>query len=124
MCTRKGTEGSNPSLSATVFYVPHLVAMAVAMTALCVVTSPEYLDGSLPAGATFSHPTKSGHTVFAYVIGGRATFEHQSDPYSYEAEGAAYFDQERDRLIGDRHLVLFGDGDGVIVTAAAEPVRF
>jgi redox-sensitive bicupin YhaK (pirin superfamily) len=89
-----------------------------------VVTSPEYLDVSLPAGATFSHPTKRGHTVFAYVIGGRATFEHQSDPYSYEAEGDSYFDQERDRLIGDRHLVLFGDGDGVIVTAAAEPVRF
>jgi redox-sensitive bicupin YhaK (pirin superfamily) len=31
---------------------------------------------------------------------------------------------ERDRLIGDRHLVLFGDGDAVSVTAETEPVRF
>ena len=34
----------------------------------------------------------------------------RTTPYSYEAEGDMYFDQERDRLIGDRHLVLFGDG--------------
>jgi redox-sensitive bicupin YhaK (pirin superfamily) len=89
-----------------------------------VVTDPEYLDVSIPPNATFTRATAPGHTVFAYVIGGRALFEHQSDPYSYEAEGDSYFDQERDRLIGDRHLVLFGDGESVAVIAAAEPVRF
>lgn len=31
---------------------------------------------------------------------------------------------ERDRLIGNRHLVLFGDGDAVSVSAEAEPLRF
>jgi quercetin 2,3-dioxygenase len=89
-----------------------------------VATNPEYLDVTVPAGKTFAHTTPRGHTVFAYVIGGKAVFNHQDDPYSYEAEGDTYFDQERDRLIGDRHLVLFGDGDSVIVSAATEPVRF
>jgi redox-sensitive bicupin YhaK (pirin superfamily) len=89
-----------------------------------VVTRPEYLDVSLPAGATFIHPTPRGHTVFAYVIGGKGVFSQQKDPYSYEAEGDSYFDMERDRLIGDGHLVLFGDGDAASVAAEVESMRF
>ncbi|MGD0524098.1 MAG: pirin family protein [Polyangiaceae bacterium] len=89
-----------------------------------VATRPEYLDVTIPAGKTFTHPTPRGHTVFAYVIGGRALFNRQDDPYSYQAEGDTYFDQERDRLIGDRHLVLFGDGEEVVVTAGDDgPLR-
>jgi hypothetical protein len=87
--------------------------------------SPEYLDVTVPPGATFTHATVRGHTVFAYVFGGKAVFNHQDDPYSYEAEGDTYFDQERDRLIGDRHVVHFADGDAVVVTAGTEqPLHF
>jgi redox-sensitive bicupin YhaK (pirin superfamily) len=89
-----------------------------------VVTNPEYLDVTVPAGQTFTRATPRGHTVFAYVIAGRAVFNHQDDPYTYEAEGDSYFDQDRDRLIGDRHLVLFAEGDAVVVTAGAEGLRF
>lgn len=89
-----------------------------------IVTDPEYLDVTVPAGATFTRSTPAGHTVFAYVIDGRGVFSDQKDPYSYEAEGANYFDMERDPLIGNRHLVLFGDGDQVVVRAEQEPVRF
>jgi redox-sensitive bicupin YhaK (pirin superfamily) len=89
-----------------------------------VVTSPEYLDVSLPAGKAFSHRTPRGHTVFAYVIGGKGVFCEQKDPYSYEAVGENYFDMKRERLIGDGHLVFFGDGDEVSVSAETEPVRF
>ena len=89
-----------------------------------VVTKPEYLDVSLPPGATFIHHTARGHTVFAYVIGGKGVFCHQDDPFGYDVEGDKYFDMERDRLIGNRHLVLFGDGDAVSVSAEAEPLRF
>jgi redox-sensitive bicupin YhaK (pirin superfamily) len=89
-----------------------------------VVTSPEYLDVSVPAGKTFRHATPRGHTVFAYVIGGRGLFAQQEDPYSYEVEGDTYFDAERDSLIGDRHLVHFGDGDVLNVATKLEPVRF
>jgi redox-sensitive bicupin YhaK (pirin superfamily) len=89
-----------------------------------VVTSPEYLDVDLPPGKSFTHPTPRGHTAFAYVIGGKGAFCQKNDPYSYEEEGENYFDMQRSRLLGDRHLVLFGDGDRVSVTAEAEPVRF
>jgi redox-sensitive bicupin YhaK (pirin superfamily) len=89
-----------------------------------VVTGPEYLDVSLPSGTTFTRITPRGHTVFAYVIGGKGVFCQQLDPYSYEAEGERYFDMKRDRLVGDGHLVLFGDGDAISVRAEEEPVRF
>ena len=72
-----------------------------------VVTKPEYLDVSVPAGKTFTHDTPRGHTVFAYVIGG---------------EG--HFDAARARLVGDRHLVAFGDGDQVSVAAGDAGVQF
>jgi len=89
-----------------------------------VVTGPEYLDVSVPPGKSFTHATPRGHTVFAYVIGGKGVFCHESDPYTYESVGENYFDMKRERLIGDRHLVSFGDGDKVSVSAEAEPVRF
>jgi redox-sensitive bicupin YhaK (pirin superfamily) len=89
-----------------------------------VVTKPEYLDVTVPPGTTFTRPTPAGHTVFAYVIAGGAIFNHQDDPYSYHAEGDSYFDQERERRIGDRHLVLFGDGESVVVSAGVDALRF
>ncbi len=89
-----------------------------------VVTNPEYLDVTVPPGKTFTRETPRRHTVFAYVIAGKAIFNHQDDPYSYQAEGDTYFDQERERFIGDRHLVHFADGDAVVVTAAADGLRF
>jgi len=72
-----------------------------------VVSQPEYLDVSVPAGKTFTHPTARGHTVFAYVF-----------------EGEGRFEPKGVRRIGNRHLVSFDDGDAVSVTAEAESVRF
>ena len=89
-----------------------------------VVTGPEYLDVSVPPSRTFTHAVPRGHTVFAYVIGGKGVFCRQGDPYSYDFRGENYFDMARERLIGDRHLVFFGDGDTVSISAETEPVRF
>jgi redox-sensitive bicupin YhaK (pirin superfamily) len=89
-----------------------------------VVTKPDYMDVSLPPGASFTHRIPRGHTVFAYVIGGKGLFCRQGDPYSYEAVGESYFDMERDRLIGNGHLVRFGDGDQVTVSAESDGVQF
>ena len=89
-----------------------------------VVTRPEYLDVHLPADKSFTHQTTRGHTVFAYVIGGKGVFGQQLDPYRYEAVGANYFDMKREGLIGDGHLVVFEDGDEVIVSTETEDVRF
>ena len=89
-----------------------------------VVIAPEYLDVTVPSSAVFTHPTPRGHTVFAYVIGGKGVFCQQKDPFSYEAEGAGYLDMERSSMLGDGHLVLFGDGDSITVTTEEEQVRF
>ena len=48
-----------------------------------IVTDPEYLDVSLPAGKTFTHPVKPGYTVFAYGVDG----EGEGDVLLYEAAG-------------------------------------
>ena len=89
-----------------------------------VVTAPEYLDVTVPAGVTFTRATARGHTVLAYVIGGKAVFCQQSDPYSYEAEGGNYFDMERSAQLGDGHMVIFADGDSVTIKAGDGPARF
>ncbi len=89
-----------------------------------VVTDPEYLDVSVPAGAEFTHPTARGHTVFAYVIDGKGSFCGVNDPFAYEAEGVNYFDMDRDPFLGNRTLVFFNDGDRIAATGGDEGVRF
>jgi quercetin 2,3-dioxygenase len=89
-----------------------------------VVIEPEYLDVSVPPATEFVHPTKAGHTVFAYVIGGRGLFCRGKDPFTFDVEENSYFDLQRSPFIDDGNLVLFEDGGRVIVTAEEEPVRF
>jgi len=71
-----------------------------------IVTDPEYLDVAVPKGAGFTHPSKRGHTVFAYVVEGSACFDSRRDPHDRET------------------LVHYGEGDAVSITAEKEPVRF
>jgi redox-sensitive bicupin YhaK (pirin superfamily) len=71
-----------------------------------VVTDPQYLDVFLPAGRSFTHPVKAGHTAFAYVFEGEGHFE-----------GPA--------ASGDGTLILYEPaGDLVVVTTDRRPVRF
>jgi redox-sensitive bicupin YhaK (pirin superfamily) len=72
-----------------------------------VVIEPEYLDVTVPAGKEFSHDTKRGHTVLAYVI-----------------EGAGQFDREKSGRIKNGSLCLYEDGDRCVIAAEKEPVRF
>ena len=70
-----------------------------------IVTDPEYLDVSLPAEKSFTHPVKSGYTVFAYIV-----------------EGEGYFDPER---CSEGTVALYEpDGNTVLVTTDKQPVRF
>ncbi len=88
-----------------------------------IITDPAYLDVSVAPGGIFVYPTPRDHTVFAYVIQGKGSFCQQKDPFSYEATGENYFDLQREPLIGNRHLVLFGEGDAVSVKAEDEGMR-
>ncbi len=89
-----------------------------------VVIDPEYLDVTVQAGGEFVHPTKPGHRVLAYVIGGRGLFCREGGPFSFDSEGANYFDFKKDRSIGDGTLVVYGEGDSIVVTAEGDGVRF
>ncbi len=75
-----------------------------------VVIEPEYLDVSVPAGVTFTHPTQPGHTVFAYVIEGEGVFSDDS------TDGSG--------LQSNTTLVVFGDGEQVQITAGEAGLRF
>jgi len=89
-----------------------------------VVIEPEYLDVTVPPGAEFRHPAPPGHTVFAYVIGGRAYFCREKNPFTWEMEGRNYFDIQRDPFVGNGMLVHFGDGDEVQALTEEKPARF
>lgn len=71
-----------------------------------IATDPEYLDISLPAGCSYSHPSRPGRTAIAYVIAGAGSFA---------AGGAEY---------GNTSLLLFADGDEIRATASGEGLRF
>jgi len=89
-----------------------------------IVIDPEYLDVAMPENVSFSHPVKTGHTVFAYVIEGEGYFDKGKDSYAYEVEGVNYFDFQRECLVGSASLVIFLDGDQVLVTTKEKPLRF
>ena len=89
-----------------------------------IVIDPEYLDVTVPARSEFTHPTKRSHTVFAYIIEGNGYFCKEKNPFSYEIEGINYFDMKRDPFLSNGDLVLFDDGDQVMVSTEGDPVRF
>ena len=90
-----------------------------------IVTDPKYIDVSVPAGVTFTHPVSPGHTVFAYVIDGSAYFDEERNPFAHEVIGNNYFDFKRDCRFGVETLVLYdGQGEQVVIKAEDSPVRF
>jgi redox-sensitive bicupin YhaK (pirin superfamily) len=89
-----------------------------------IVIDPEYIDVTVPANSEFRHPTKQGHTVFAYIIDGQGYFCREKNPFTYEVEGINYFDIQRDPFVGNGTIVLFDDGDEIMVFTEEHEVRF
>ena len=89
-----------------------------------IITDPEYLDITIPANTEFIHPTKPGHTVLTYIIDGKARFCQERNPFTYEVEGVNYFDIQRTNFVNNENLVLFDNGEQVIVSTEDVPVRF
>jgi len=89
-----------------------------------IVIDPEYIDVTVPANSEFRHPTKQGHTVFAYIIDGQGYFCREKNPFTYELEGRNYFDVQRDPFVGNGTIVLFDDGDEIVVFTEEHKVRF
>jgi len=90
-----------------------------------IVTDPEYIDVSVPEGATFTHAVTPGHTVFAYIVSGKAYFDEERNPFAHEAIGSNYFDFKRDCKFGPETLVLYEhEGGKVVINAEDSAVRF
>lgn len=89
-----------------------------------IVIDPEYLDVTMPSGSRFIHTVKSGHTAFAYVIGGKGYFDEEQDSFTHEVIGRNYFDLDRECLCGDGDLILYEDGEKVSISAKDGVLRF
>ena len=89
-----------------------------------IVIDPEYLDVRVPSHSIFEHPTKPEHTVFAYVISGKGYFCQEKEPFTYDVQGTGYFDMQREAAMENEMLVLFEDGEKILVSTENEPVRF
>ncbi len=89
-----------------------------------IVIEPEYLDISIPANTGFTHLTKPGHRVFAYVIDGAGFFCREKNPFTYEVEGRNYFDMKREPAVQNGEVVLFEDGDIMDVFTEEQGIRF
>jgi redox-sensitive bicupin YhaK (pirin superfamily) len=89
-----------------------------------IVIDPEYIDVTVPANSEFRHPTKPGYTAFAYIIDGQGYCCREKNPFTYEVEGINYFDIQRDPFVGNGTLVLFDEGDEIMVFTEEHKVRF
>jgi redox-sensitive bicupin YhaK (pirin superfamily) len=82
-----------------------------------IVIEPQYLDVTVPPGATFTHAIPPGHTVFAYIFEGEGLF-------GVEDVGRVSDPTEKAQILGNQVLVVFGDGEQVQVEGAERGVRF
>jgi hypothetical protein len=89
-----------------------------------IVTDPQYLDITVSPKSVFRYPVKRGHSVAAYVIDGEGYFDEGRDSYAYQVEGANYFDFKRECLINPENLLIYGEGDEVIISTTDKAVRF
>jgi quercetin 2,3-dioxygenase len=89
-----------------------------------IIVDPEYLDITVPAHSEFIHATKRGYTVFAYVVDGQGYLCKDRKPFSYEIDGENYFDIKLEPYASNGSLVLFDDGDDILVQTEDHAMRF
>ncbi len=75
-----------------------------------IAADPIYLDVFVPAHTAFIQPIERGHTAFAYIFDGEATF--------------ATDDKGAGERISHPRLIVWGDGDYIKVVTTENPVRF
>ena len=86
-----------------------------------VAADPRYLDVSVPPGQRKRLEVDRTNHAFAYVFAGSGTFRDASQPLGVMNE----LTNERDvPEYGNRSLVLFDQGDEIVVQAGEEGIRF
>jgi redox-sensitive bicupin YhaK (pirin superfamily) len=71
--------------------------------------APTYLDVSIPAGMTFTHPVAHGHSSFTYVFDGAVTVRAAKN--------------DTDVIVHSPELLVWGEGDVIEATAGDSPAR-
>jgi redox-sensitive bicupin YhaK (pirin superfamily) len=71
--------------------------------------APTYLDVSIPAGVTFTHPVENGHSAFTYVFDG--------------AVNVGMAKNDADVIVRSPKLLVWGEGDEIQVVATDSPAR-
>ena len=89
-----------------------------------VAADPIYLDVSVPPGHKKSLPVETTRHAFAYVFAGSGKFCNASEPLSVPTESVGWADTTPPSAADNRSLVLFDQGDEVVVQAGEEGVRF
>ena len=75
-----------------------------------ITADPTYLDISVPAGTSVTHPIPKGHAAFAYVFAGEGVF--------------GITDDDKGEQVSAPRLVVFADGDQVQIRASDKALRF
>jgi quercetin 2,3-dioxygenase len=89
-----------------------------------IAADPCYLDVRVPPGKSKTLPVASSQNVFAYVFEGSGSFRDASESRAIRTEPAGGGGEALTRELGNRFLVRFGSGDGVIVQAGERGIRF
>lgn len=71
--------------------------------------APTYLDVSIPAGVTFTHPVEHGHSAFTYVVNG--------------AVNVRVAKNDADVLVHSPALLVWGEGDAIQLVTDDSPAR-
>jgi redox-sensitive bicupin YhaK (pirin superfamily) len=89
-----------------------------------IAADPMYLDVSVPPGRRKVLSVETVRHAFAYVFAGSGKFCNASDPLSVPTEPVGWLDTTPPLAADNRELVLFDQGDEVVVQAGEEGIRF
>ena len=89
-----------------------------------VAADPLYLDITVPPGKRKALPIETTRHAFAYVFSGSGKFCNASAPLVVPTEGVKWLDTTPPSEADNRSLVLFDQGDEVVVQAGEDGIRF
>ena len=89
-----------------------------------VAADPSYLDVSVPPGRHKRLKVETTRNAFAYVFAGQGRFRDASNPRAVLTEPAADPSAPAKYDVSNHSLVLFDQGDEIVVEAGDEGIRF
>lgn len=89
-----------------------------------IAAEPRYLDVYVPPGKKKSLKVETNRHAFAYIFEGEGSFRDASEPQDVRREVLHPDGVERLEWSGNRSLVLFDNGDEVVVRAGENGIQF